>query len=163
MDMLPAEAQLRILAMVALAAILGALIGLERQRSDKPAGTRTMALVTSACALIVGLGTVLDSVNEFGDPARALQAVITGIGFLGAGTIVQTVDGERRTAGITTAATVFATAGIGVAVGLNAPITAVGATVVMLAILRAGHVVESAAEKFGRGKGTDEDEKTAES
>lgn len=147
MQYLPAPEQFELILLVLFSGFLGALIGLERERSDKPAGTRTQALVCSASALIVGVGNILGSTSDFGDPARALQAVITGIGFLGAGTIVHSMDGAGRTAGITTAATVFATAGIGVAVGAGAPIAAAGGTLGILLTLRGGYILENAAER----------------
>ena len=140
---IPVAIQFQVMALTLLAAVLGAIIGLERQRLDKPAGTRTMALVSSASALIVAIGAAGEHVAKFGDPSRALQAVITGVGFLGAGTIMQGVGGDsKRTTGVTTAATVFSTAAIGVTVGMGGPVVAIGATFIVLAVLRGGHYLD---------------------
>ena len=140
---IPFIVQLQVLGAVALSALLGAIIGMERKKSDKPAGTRTMSLIAAGSTLVVAMGGAAAEVTGFGDPARSLQAVITGIGFLGAGMIVQTVDGTHRTAGVTTAATVFATAAIGVTVGLGGWIVAVGGTLVILLTLRSAQVLDS--------------------
>ena len=138
---IPIIHQLEIVGSVFIAAILGALIGLERERADKPAGLRTMALIASAASLVVALG---EHVNQLapgiGDPTRALHGVITGIGFLGAGTIA--VGTGMRQGGVTTAATVFVTAAVGITVGMGAPISAVLATLLVLGALRMGGVLE---------------------
>jgi putative Mg2+ transporter-C (MgtC) family protein len=125
-----------------MAAFLGAVIGLERERAEKPAGMRTMSLIAASSSLIVALGTV---VNEFygglGDPTRALHGVITGIGFLGAGTIAIN-NRVSRGGHLTTAATVFAAAAVGVTVGLGAPVAAFGVTLLILGALRMGVFLE---------------------
>ncbi|HEY2921955.1 MAG TPA: MgtC/SapB family protein, partial [Candidatus Binatia bacterium] len=87
--------QLTIIGEVALAILLGGIIGIEREVANKPAGFRTHMLVAGAAALLVGLGDAL--IRRFGasvdselissDPIRIVGAVITGISFLGAGTI----------------------------------------------------------------------------
>jgi putative Mg2+ transporter-C (MgtC) family protein len=125
----------------ALAAVLGSIIGWERDRAGKSAGPRTMALVGSASAAVVAIGAVLDVQADFGDPTRAMHAVITGIGFLGAGLIFTNRSGGTQ--GVTTAATVFATAAMGVAVGLGFQIAGVGLTIIILAILRSTQVLEA--------------------
>ena len=125
----------------ALAAVLGSIIGWERDRAGKSAGPRTMALVGSASAAVVAIGAVLDINADFGDPTRAMHAVITGIGFLGAGLIFTNRSGGTQ--GVTTAATVFATAGMSVAVGLGFQIAGIGLTVIILAILRSTQVLEA--------------------
>jgi hypothetical protein len=79
--------QLTVVIDAAIAAVLGSIIGWERDRAGKSAGPRTMALVGSSSAAIVAVGAVLGVDASFGDPTRALHAVITGIGFLGAGLI----------------------------------------------------------------------------
>lgn len=145
---IPLIVQFQVIALTLIAGVLGSAIGLERQRLDKPAGTRTMALVCSASALIVAIGAAAEHVTKFGDPSRALQAVITGVGFLGAGTIMQSFDGKYRTVGVTTAATVFGTAAIGVTVGMGAPIAAFGATIIALLILRGGHYLDTVFNKI---------------
>ena len=124
-----------------LAAVLGSVIGWERDRAGKSAGPRTMALVGAASAAVVAIGAVLDVEADFGDPTRAMHAVITGIGFLGAGLIFTNRSGGTQ--GVTTAATVFATAAMGVAVGLGFQVAGLGLTLIILAILRSTQVLEA--------------------
>ena len=127
----------------AIAAILGSIIGWERDRAGKSAGPRTMALVGASAAGIVAIGAVLNETSDFGDPTRALHAIITGIGFLGAGLIFTTRNSGIQ--GVTTAATVFATAAMGCAVGLGFQVAGVGMTIIILVILRSTQVMEKAA------------------
>lgn len=95
-----------------LAIGLGFLIGIERERSGKPAGSRTLALVClgSAFATLIGAKFVTD------DPTRVLQGIITGIGFLGAGAII--AHGTNVT-GLTTAAAIWAVSIVGIGVGMG--------------------------------------------
>ena len=74
----------------AIAAVLGSAIGWERDRAGKSVGPRTMALVGASSAAIVNIGHFLNVGADFGDPTRAMHAIMTGIGFLGAGLIFQT-------------------------------------------------------------------------
>ncbi len=126
----------------AIAAFLGSIIGWERDRAGKSAGPRTMALVGTAAAVIVGIGEVLDVNAKYGDPTRALHAIITGIGFLGAGMIF--TDKRGGVQGVTTAATIFATAAVGVAVGLGFQVVGVGLTLIILVVLRSTYLLEAA-------------------
>lgn len=102
-----------------IAFVLGGVIGFEREIHDKPAGLRTHILVALAAALF----TILSLSEVFGDPAvisrdpaRVASAILTGMGFLGAGVIISS-HGEVR--GITTAASLWVTAAIGMAAGLG--------------------------------------------
>lgn len=90
---------------------LGGVLGYERQRVDKPAGLRTHILVSLGSCLF----TIL-SITAFpgGDPARVASYIVAGIGFIGAGTIIQT---KERVIGITTAASLWVTSSIGMALG----------------------------------------------
>ena len=133
--------QVTVIINAALAAVLGSIIGWERDRAGKSAGPRTMALVGAASAAVVAIGAVLDVQADFGDPTRAMHAVITGIGFLGAGLIFTNRSGGTQ--GVTTAATVFATAAMGVAVGLGFQVAGLGLTIIILAILRSTQVLEA--------------------
>lgn len=133
--MLNIWSQLSILGLTSLAVVLGGLIGWERRQADKPTGIRTCSIVSGASALIVALGAEIQNEIGMGDPTRALHAVITGIGFLGAGAIYMPAR-NRPAGGMTTAATVFATAAIGVTVGLGAPVAAAGVTIMVLIVLR---------------------------
>lgn len=134
--------QLGIILNVSLAALLGSAIGYERDRAGKSAGPRTMALVAAAAAVIVDIGVVLNVDAEFGDPTRSLHAIMTGIGFLGAGLIFSSKRGGVK--GITTAATVFATAAMGVATGLGFQLVAGGMTLIIIIILRSTHMIDRA-------------------
>ncbi len=139
----PVNDQIVLIINAAIAAILGSIIGWERDRAGKSAGPRTMALVGTAASVVVGIGHFLNVDAEFGDPTRSMHAVITGIGFLGAGLIFQ--QANKGAQGVTTAATVFATAAMGCAVGLGYQIVGVGLSVIILIVLRSSHVVEYSA------------------
>lgn len=134
--------QLGIILNVSLAALLGSAIGYERDRAGKSAGPRTMALVAAAAAVIVDIGAVLNLDADFGDPTRALHAIMTGIGFLGAGLIFNSKRGGVK--GITTAATVFTTAAMGVATGLGFQLVAGALTLIVIIILRSTHMIDKA-------------------
>jgi len=137
------EIELQILAYVGLAMLLGAAIGFEREIEDKPAGLRTHMLVAGAAALLVALGDVV--VRHFdvylgtelvrSDPVRFVEAVITGVSFLGAGTIIRHRS-KRQIEGLTTAASILFTAGVGVWVALSQVVLAVGVTALVLITLR---------------------------
>jgi putative Mg2+ transporter-C (MgtC) family protein len=101
--------QLLILARLALAAFLGAFIGLERELRGYPAGVRTVAMVTAGAALFTEVSRIMG-----GSEDRIAAGIVTGIGFLGAGLIFREGYTVR---GITTAATVWSAAAIGMAVG----------------------------------------------
>ena len=128
-----------------IAGILGSAIGWERDRAGKSIGPRTMALVGTSAASIVAVGAVLDHNAHLGDPTRTIQAIMTGIGFLGAGLIFQTK--RSGTQGVTTAATVFATAAMGCSVGLGFQVGGAGLTLIILIILRSTQFLEIAANK----------------
>jgi putative Mg2+ transporter-C (MgtC) family protein len=116
-----------------LALIAGAIIGVDREIKRKPAGLRTHALVSIGSALVI-MVTVISSDNDNDAASRAVQGVITGIGFLGAGVIMQ-YEHERRVEGLTTAASIWVAAGLGMACGaglIELVLIALGATLVVL-------------------------------
>ena len=120
---------------LALACILGAMIGLERESLNRPAGLRTYTLVCvgSALAMIVSIDIYMQyyqTVNA--DPGRIAAQVISGIGFLGAGTIMREGASVR---GLTTAAGLWVVACIGLAVGAGLYIPAVVTTILILFVL----------------------------
>lgn len=134
--------QVEIIAEVALAMLLGGLIGIEREMADKPAGFRTHMLVAGAAALLVGLGDALVhrfniGANEYlrSDPIRIVEAIITGISFLGAGTIFRRERGEQ-VEGLTTASSILLCSAVGIAVALRQFLLAAGTTVLALLALR---------------------------
>ena len=133
--------QLVVLIEVFVAMVLGSIIGYEREKADKPAGLRTHMLVAGAAALFVGLGNMLVSewARKFGtqlqsDPIRLFEAIITGISFLGAGTIIFHRDTER-VEGITTAASLLMTAAIGATIGMGQWMLGVVLTALVFVIL----------------------------
>lgn len=115
---------------VGLALVCGAVIGLERQLRGKPIGMRTSTLITMACAVFVGLGADLS--GEGADPTRVVGQIIVGVGFLGAGVIMN--RGEV-VLGITSAAAVWMLAAIGSAIGMGmvyTPLALTGVTAIVL-------------------------------
>jgi putative Mg2+ transporter-C (MgtC) family protein len=113
-----------------VALLLGAAIGLERERRGHAAGFRTMSMVSVGSCLFTLLGAVVTGGSV--DPTRIAAQVVTGIGFLGAGTIIRQGAGIR---GLTTAATIWVVAAIGMAVGFDFYLLAIGATVLVLVAL----------------------------
>ncbi|HTJ03457.1 MAG TPA: MgtC/SapB family protein [Methylovirgula sp.] len=127
-----------LVARLLLAAVLGSFIGIERERLAWAAGLRTHMLVSvGACLIMIvsayGFNSVLNS-HVVLDPSRVAAQVVSGIGFLGAGTILLRGEIVR---GLTTAASLWAVAAIGLAVGSGLYLEATAATVIMLAILTA--------------------------
>lgn len=124
----------RVLLRMIVAIVLGGLVGIQREKSGKPAGVRTHMLVCLATAVVVlacsGMGMAYDA------QSRVIQGIVTGIGFIGAGTILK-INEERDIQGLTTAAGLWLTAAIGIACGVGtigiALITAV-LTVIVLAL-----------------------------
>jgi putative Mg2+ transporter-C (MgtC) family protein len=110
--------------------VLSGIVGLEREVSLKPAGLRTHVLVGLGSTLL----TVL-SIDAFpgADPSRVAASIIVGIGFLGAGTILKTKD---KVIGLTTAATLWIVASIGVATGAGFYILAIIATILAFLVLK---------------------------
>lgn len=132
--------QFQILLYVAIAMALGAVVGLDREMADKPAGVRTNMLVAGSACLLVSLGQLIVARFSVGpdaimsDPIRIIDAIVTGISFIGAGIIIR--RGSDRVEGITTAATILFVASLGVCVALAQIPLAVFATVLALFTLR---------------------------
>jgi putative Mg2+ transporter-C (MgtC) family protein len=129
----------RIILRLALAAILGGLIGLERETKHKPAGLRTQMLMCFGAAFFTILSHQIAAIWG-GDHTRIAAQIIPGIGFIGAGSILRA---GGSVTGLTTAATVFVVASIGMAVGGGFLIPAVFATVVLIGALLLLGVVEN--------------------
>ncbi len=128
------EVALRLLVAVAI----GALIGWDREQADKPAGLRTHMLVALGAASFTLLGFevgdhLAPNTGDRFDPTRVLQGVIGGIGFLGAGAIIQN---RGQVTGITTAASVWVAGALGSAAGVGAYVLAVFTALFAFAILR---------------------------
>lgn len=130
----------RITVRLLVAVLLGGLIGYEREQRRKAAGLRTHMLVALGAAVFVL--APLESGMEVADMSRVLQGVVAGIGFLGAGAIIK-LDQEGIIKGLTTAASIWMAAAIGVTVALGREVTAIMATVLALFILVVLRWVES--------------------
>lgn len=126
------------------AALLGAVIGVERERAGKAAGLRTHVLVTlGTCVFVLagsGYGMSSDGLS------RLIQGIITGIGFIGAGSILK-LNEEQQVQGLTTSAGIWIAAAIGVAVGLGSLGLAILATVLTLIILSLVLPIENQSDK----------------
>ena len=134
--------QFEVIGEVALAMLLGGIIGFERELADKPAGFRTQMLVAGAAALLVGLGDAMilrfvsdSKVQVTADPIRIVEAIVTGISFLGAGTIFRR-DQSEQVQGLTTAASILLCAAVGISVALRQFVLAIGVTLLALVVLR---------------------------
>ena len=116
-----------------IAVVLGALVGYERERAGKPAGVRTHGMVSLGAALFAVVS--LHGFGSAGDTARVAAQIVTGIGFLGAGAILH----ERGDVhGLTTAASLWVTAAIGLAVGVGMVVMSVATAILVFALLRFG-------------------------
>jgi len=124
----------RVLTRLVIAALFGAIIGVQRERAGKAAGLRTHMLVAMGGALFVVSGAESGMTPE--DLSRVIQGLITGIGFIGAGAILKLPE-ERYIGGLTTAAGIWMTAAVGVAAGLGRWGSA-AASVVLTWIILAG-------------------------
>ena len=124
-----------ILIRLVVAALLAGVLGWERERAGKSAGLRTHMLVGISAALYTGLAELAAAepgVAGRSDPVRVIQAVAVGIGFLGGGMIYVSDD---RVQGLTTAASIWATAAMGIAAGMAHYRLAVGATILLAMVL----------------------------
>jgi putative Mg2+ transporter-C (MgtC) family protein len=124
---------------IGTALLCGLLLGIERERKDKPAGVRTIVLITLGSTLymlvsslvgrhVMGVDLGADAV----DPGRIAAQVVSGIGFIGAGTIIQSRGSIH---GLTTASVIWVAAGIGLCIGLGYPLLAIATTLVVLGTL----------------------------
>lgn len=156
--------EVKILGEALIALVLGGLLGLERETAGKWAGIRTHMLVCLASFLFVKTGDlIITRASDLypaellqADPVRILEAIMTGIAFIGAGTIFR--DRSQHAArGLTTAASLLTVAPIGVAVALEHYILAGGATLLALFVLRVVFWGERKLKNAGSGPGPDED------
>jgi putative Mg2+ transporter-C (MgtC) family protein len=136
---------------LSVATLCGGLIGVNRERKHRPAGLRTLMLVSLGAAAFCLLGDrVFEGVEDRTGPGRVLAGIVGGIGFLGAGTILQS-KGQVR--GVTTAAAIWVTAGLGSACGLGYyPVAVFGAVLAMIVLWLAPVEKEVFGKKHG-GRG----------
>ena len=131
-DITDLEHLTRLLVRLGLAALLGGLLGLQRERAGKEAGIRTHMLVAAGSALVV----IVPIQTGMDDEAlsRVLQGLLAGVGFLCAGSILK-LPTEEHVRGLTTAAGIWMTSAIGMAAGLGREVTAIVSTLLVLGIL----------------------------
>jgi putative Mg2+ transporter-C (MgtC) family protein len=129
-----------VLIRVIIATALGAIIGVQREKAGKPAGLRTHILVSLGTAVVV---LACAAVGMTHDPlSRVIQGIVTGIGFIGAGSILKLSE-EREIKGLTTAAGLWMTAAIGIAVALGAIGVAIIGTLLTVIVLGVLGAIES--------------------
>ncbi len=141
------QTQLIIIGQVILAMILGGFIGFERELANKPAGFRTHTLVAGAACLFMAVAAAAESDLHLSgtviiDPLRVAAAIVAGVSFLGAGTIFRSSSDSGKVGGLTTAATIWTSAAVGLAVALGQLIAAVGVTIITLIVLRGMSLLE---------------------
>jgi putative Mg2+ transporter-C (MgtC) family protein len=126
--------QIHLLWKLVLAVLFGGAIGLERELKAKPAGLRTNILICVGATLLtdVSMSIAMVDSTRLGDPARLAAQIVSGVGFLGAGTIMQ---GTGMVTGLTSAATIWVVAAIGIAVGSGNYVGAAGATILVTVVL----------------------------
>lgn len=136
---------------IAIAMLLCGIIGFEREQLNKPAGLRTNMIIGGASCLIVSITLPLIDYMEFAnhsemvrtDPIRLLQALVVGISFIGAGTIIK--GHGKQISGLTTAATLLFSMGIGIAIAIQQYIVAIGVTLIVLFV---NYIVRKLTVKF---------------
>src|SRR6185503_8345798 len=126
--------QIHLLGKLVLAVVFGGAIGLERELKAKPAGLRTNILICVGATLLTDVSITISLVGStrLGDPARLAAQIVSGVGFLGAGTIMQS---SGTVTGLTSAATIWVVAAIGIAVGSGNYVGAAGATALVTIVL----------------------------
>jgi putative Mg2+ transporter-C (MgtC) family protein len=132
----------------------GSVIGIERERRDKPAGLRTLVLIAVGSTIFTIVSLALSGQKATADPARLASQIIPGIGFLGAGAIIH---GRGTVRGLTTGATIWAVAAVGVAAGSGYVAAGLGVTLIILGTLTVMQRMEgviSGACDFRRAKVT---------
>jgi putative Mg2+ transporter-C (MgtC) family protein len=119
---------------LSLAVVLGGIIGFEREIAGKPAGLRTNILICIGAALLMDVSTRIGLVDghRVGDPGRIAAQIVSGVGFLGAGTIMQS---QGMVTGLTSAATIWVVAAIGMTVGAGYYIEGIGAGLLVTFVL----------------------------
>lgn len=130
----------QILIRIVIAVLLGGLVGMQREQAGKPAGVRTHMLVSLGTAVVVlacaGMGMQFDA------QSRVIQGIVTGIGFIGAGSILKLSE-ERDIQGLTTAAGLWMTAAIGIACGVGTLGIAIISAVMTVIVLALAGVIEA--------------------
>lgn len=139
---------------LALASLLGAVVGVNRELRGKPAGLRTHALVGLGAGLLTLTGLALTTssdVEGFGSASRVLQGLIAGVGFIGGGVILRREE-SKEVHGLSTAASIWIVSAVGVAAGCGLWLTSSATAALALAILALGEPLD----KLLRGRRRDE-------
>jgi putative Mg2+ transporter-C (MgtC) family protein len=136
---------------LALAALLGGILGLNREIALKPAGMRTHALVAlgAALATITGLALMAPPGNDASAPGRIIQGLVAGIGFIGSGVILHRRD-NYTVEGLTTAASIWVIAAVGVAVGAGLWRASIIVVVISLILLVVGAPIDRFVHRLSR-------------
>jgi len=136
---------------LALAAVLGGILGLNREMALKPAGMRTHALVSlgAALATITGLALTQAAGDDAAAPSRIIQGIVAGIGFIGSGVILHRRD-NYTVEGLTTAATIWVIAATGVAVGAGLWRAAVTVVIISLLLLVVGGSIDRLVHRLSK-------------
>lgn len=129
-----------------LAALWGGIVGIEREYRSKSAGFRTMIMISVGSCFFTTMSTLIGSP---GNPDRIASNIVTGIGFLGAGVIFR---GDSRVHGITTAATIWTVAAVGMGIGAGYYLVAAFASVLIIVVLAILHYCENMIDKLNRVK-----------
>ncbi len=146
-DLWPAlvrDLRLDLLGYLVMAIVLGGAVGLERELHGKAAGLRTNVLICVGATLFTWLS--IEIAGPYGDPGRIAAQIVTGVGFIGAGTILHS---RGHISGLTSAATIWLVAAIGVAVGAGAVIEATGATLLVVFVLGLLRPLEKYVTSYG--------------
>jgi putative Mg2+ transporter-C (MgtC) family protein len=130
-----------------LAALWGGIVGLEREYRSKSAGFRTMIMISTGACFFTIMSKVIGYPNN---PDRIASNIVTGIGFLGAGVIFR--GGENRVSGITTAATIWTVAAVGMGIGAQHYFAAASASVLIIFVLAILPYAENRIDKFSQTK-----------
>jgi putative Mg2+ transporter-C (MgtC) family protein len=136
---------------LALAALLGAVLGFNRELALKPAGMRTHALVSlgAALATITGLALAQPPGEDVAAPGRIIQGLVAGIGFIGSGVILHRRD-NHTVEGLTTAASIWVIAATGVAVGAGLWRASLIVVAISLILLVVGSPIDRVLQRFGK-------------
>lgn len=141
-----------ILLRLTVATLFGAILGVDRELRAKPAGLRTHALLALGAALVTQTTLGLANGGSADPVSRAIQGIIAGVGFLGAGAILKARDRDE-VSGLTTAASIWLVASLGIACGAGYWLAALAALVLALIVLVLGGPVEGFLRRlFGRGE-----------
>lgn len=140
-----------VLLRLCLAALIGTVLGIEREYNHKPAGTRTHILVClSACIISMISAYGFNGLGTVSDPARLMVGILTGIGFIGAGIIWRADSGSVQ--GITTAAEIFTLSALGIGCGLGLYFLAIVGAIITLITVSANDIAHFLSRKLGKEK-----------